>query len=47
MRGHTGDGHIAITASAPFSEWDQVFPDKGMTEAAVDRLVHHATLLRL
>ncbi len=38
---------IAITANAPFSEWDQVFPDKAMTIAAVDRLVHHATILEM
>ena len=38
---------IAITANAPFSEWDQVFPDKAMTVAAVDRLVHHATILEM
>lgn len=38
---------IAITANAPFSAWDEVFPDKAMTLAAVDRLVHHATILEL
>ncbi len=38
---------IAITANAPFSEWDQVFPDRAMTVAAVDRLVHHATILEM
>jgi len=38
---------IAITANAPFSAWDQVFPDKAMTVAAVDRLVHHATILEM
>src|SRR5438552_11436252 len=38
---------IAITANAPFSEWEQVFPDKAMTVAAVDRLVHHATILEM
>lgn len=38
---------IAITANAPFSQWDQVFPDKAMTVAAVDRLVHHATILEM
>ncbi len=38
---------IAITANAPFSDWDQVFPDKAMTVAAVDRLVHHATILEM
>jgi len=36
---------IAITSNAPFSAWDDIFPDKAMTIAAVDRLVHHATIL--
>lgn len=36
---------IAITANAPFSAWDEVFPDKAMTvAAAVDCLVHATTL---
>ena len=35
----------AITANAPFSAWDEVFPDKAMRVAAVDRLVHHSTIL--
>jgi DNA replication protein DnaC len=38
---------LAITANAPFSAWDEVFPDKAMTVAAVDRLVHHATILEM
>ena len=38
---------IAITANAPFSAWEEVFPDKVMTLAAVDRLVHHATILEM
>lgn len=38
---------IAITANAPFSAWDEVFPDKAMTVAAVDRLVHHATIFEM
>lgn len=38
---------IALTANAPFSAWDEVFPDKAMTIAAVDRLVHHATILEM
>jgi DNA replication protein DnaC len=38
---------IAITANAPFSDWVQEFPDKAMTVAAVDRLVHHATILEM
>ena len=38
---------LAITANAPFSAWDEVFPDKAMTVAAVDRLVHHSTTLEM
>ena len=38
---------IALTANAPFSGWDEVFCDKAMTIAAVDRLVHHATILEM
>lgn len=38
---------LAITANAPFSAWDEVFPDRAMTVAAVDRLVHHATILEM
>jgi DNA replication protein DnaC len=38
---------IAITANQPFSAWDQIFPDAAMTLAAVDRLVHHATILEM
>ncbi len=36
-----------ITANQPFSGWDAVFPDKAMTVAAIDRLVHHATILEM
>lgn len=36
-----------ITANQPFGEWNQVFPDPGMTLAAVDRLVHHATIFEM
>jgi DNA replication protein DnaC len=38
---------IAITANQPFSAWDQIFPDAAMTLAAVDRLVHHSTILEM
>ncbi|WP_296764710.1 ATP-binding protein, partial [Sediminimonas sp.] len=31
----------------PFSGWDQIFPDKAMTVAAIDRLVHHATIMEM
>jgi DNA replication protein DnaC len=38
---------LAITANQPFGEWNQVFPDPAMTLAAVDRLVHHATIFEM
>jgi DNA replication protein DnaC len=38
---------LAITANTPFSQWGEVFPDPAMTLAAVDRLVHHATILEM
>lgn len=38
---------ILITANQPFGEWGKVFPDQAMTLAAVDRLVHHATILEM
>ena len=36
-----------ITANQPFGEWNRVFPDPAMTLAAVDRLVHHATIFEM
>ncbi len=38
---------MLITANQPFGHWDKIFPDPAMTLAAVDRLVHHATILEL
>ncbi len=38
---------IAITANTPFSQWSEVFVDAAMTHAAIDRLVHHATILEM
>ncbi|MCZ6862849.1 MAG: IS21-like element helper ATPase IstB [Alphaproteobacteria bacterium] len=38
---------MLITANQPFGQWDKIFPDPAMTLAAVDRLVHHATILEL
>ena len=38
---------LMITANQPFGEWDSVFPDKAMTVAAIDRLVHHATIVEM
>jgi len=38
---------LLITANQPFGEWGKIFPDPAMTLAAVDRLVHHATIFEL
>ena len=38
---------LITTCNQPFSTWDQIFPDPAMTVAAIDRLVHHATILEL
>ena len=38
---------LAIAANQPFSAWDKVFPDHAVTVAAIDRLVHHATILEM
>lgn len=40
-------GSLIITANQPFSEWDQIFPDSMMAVAAIDRLIHHATIIEL
>jgi len=36
---------MLITANQPFGAWGKIFPDQAMTLAAIDRLVHHATIL--
>ena len=38
---------MLITANQPFGEWNRIFPDPAMTLAAVDRLVHHATIFEM
>jgi len=38
---------MIVTANQPFSQWDNIFPDEAMTVAAIDRLVHHATIFEL
>ena len=38
---------LAIAANQPFSAWNRVFPDQAVTVAAIDRLVHHATILEM
>ncbi len=36
---------VVITSNLVFSQWDQIFKDAMTTMAAIDRLVHHATIL--
>ena len=38
---------MLITANKPFGEWGKIFPDQAMTLAAIDRLVHHSTILEM
>jgi DNA replication protein DnaC len=38
---------LAIASNQPFSAWDRIFPDPAVTVAAIDRLVHHATILEM
>ena len=38
---------LVITSNLPFSKWDVIFNDPMTTSAAIDRLVHHGTILEL
>ena len=38
---------LLITANQPFGDWGRIFPDPAMTLAAVDRLVHHSTIIEM
>jgi DNA replication protein DnaC len=38
---------VVITCNLIFSQWEIIFKDPMTTRAAVDRLVHHATILEL
>lgn len=38
---------LFITANAAFGAWETLFPDKAMTIAAIDRLVHHAVIFEM
>lgn len=38
---------VMITSNLVFSQWDQIFKDPMTTAAAIDRLVHHATILEM
>lgn len=38
---------VAITSNLIFSDWDKIFKDPMTTAAAIDRVVHHSTILEL
>jgi len=38
---------LVITCNQTFTGWDHIFRDKQMAVAAVDRLIHHATILEV
>jgi DNA replication protein DnaC len=40
-------GSLIITSNQPFSHWDQIFPDTLMTVAAIDRIIHHASIVEI
>lgn len=40
-------GSLIITSNQPFGEWDKIFADPSMTAAAIDRVVHHATIIEI
>jgi DNA replication protein DnaC len=38
---------VMITSNVLFSDWDKIFKDPMTTAAAIDRLVHHSTILEM
>ena len=38
---------ILLTSNLPFSKWESIFKDAMMAAAAIDRLIHHSTILEL
>ena len=38
---------ILITSNQAFGTWDTIFPDSTMAVAAIDRLVHHASIINI
>jgi DNA replication protein DnaC len=38
---------VLVTSNLVFSEWDKIFHDPMTTACAIDRIVHHATILEL
>lgn len=40
-------GSVLITSNHTFDQWEDIFPSNVMTVAAIDRLVHHATIVNI
>lgn len=40
-------GSLIVTSNQPFNKWDSIFPDNMMAVAAIDRLVHHSTIINI
>lgn len=40
-------GSLIITSNLAFSEWDKIFPDNMAAVAAIDRIIHHSTIITL
>ena len=40
-------GSLIITSNQPFSQWGEIFPDTMMTVAAIDRIIHHASIIEI
>lgn len=38
---------VLITSNLAFANWNTIFKDEMTTSAAIDRLVHHSTILEL
>jgi len=38
---------IILTTNKPFSEWNEVFPNSSSVTALVDRLLHHAEIVKI
>ena len=39
--------NILRSSNQPFSKWEQIFKDPMTTAAAIDRLVHHSSIIEL
>ena len=38
---------VMITSNLLFSQWDRIFKDPMTTACAIDRVIHHSTILEL